>query len=100
MTLALGERRLCAAIIYKAVVDAQADGNDRAAAVTWLASRQAEQWFDLLDMSQSSFLVAAGWADWAEEVLTSDLSEKQRHVIKTTLTYLSGLRARKESWDA
>lgn len=82
------ERRLCAAVVHRAVEDAR---NGSVEAICWLASRQAEQWLDLLDMSQSKLLLRSGWIDWAAVALDAKLSVDQRDLLETTLDYLKDL---------
>lgn len=86
--MAYAERRLCAAVVQRAVVDAQSGD---AKAIAWLASGQAALWLDTLEMSQSSLLLKSGWLDWAAVALEGDLSDNQREVIEQTVSYLTGL---------
>lgn len=88
MTIPYAERRLCAAVVQKAVQDAQRGDSG---AVAWLASHQAEEWLDTLDISQSGLLLHSGWLDWAAVALEGPLSPRQRKVIQHTLTYLEDL---------
>lgn len=81
-------RRLCAAVLQRAVVDAK---NGNVEAICWLASSKAEMWFDLLDFSQSSLLMKSGWIDWAQVALESKLTDNQYALLVDTLDYLETL---------
>lgn len=83
------DRRLCAAVVHRAVEDARAGVVE---AIAWLASNQASAWLDVLDMPQSSLLLKSGWLDWAAVALEDPkLPEEARGVIEFTLEYLSDL---------
>jgi hypothetical protein len=82
------ERRLCAAVVHKAVQDAR---GGHVEAIVWLASTEATKWLDLLDMPQSSLLIKSGWLDWASVALEGDLTDNQRAVLLSTLSYLTHL---------
>ena len=83
-------RRLVSAVLLRAVEDARA--ND-ASAVAWLASRDAEKWFDFLDLPQSTVLKRSGWMDWASHVTANQtLPADQLECISTTYEYLLELR--------
>lgn len=88
MTTPYADRRLCAAVVHRAFEDAK---RGDVQAIVWLASTQAEQWLDILDMSQSSLLLKSGWIDWAEVALEERLTRNQRAVLLTTLEYLQDL---------
>lgn len=89
MTEFYAERRLCAAVVHRAVADAQ---RGDAKAIAWLASGQAALWFDTLDMSQSALLLKSGWIDWASVALEdTTLPAPVRETIEETLDYLNHL---------
>lgn len=82
-------RRLCAAVIARAVSDASR-GSPRAAA--WLASKKATVWFDLLDIDQDVFLSRSQWRVWARKAL-GRLPHDHKHarVLRRGLVYLDSL---------
>ena len=84
MEMALPAKRLSVAMLTSAMSDASR--GDRHA-VAWLSSRQAEKWFDMVDIPQSSFLARSGWMEWAREALL----EGENAVIQASLTYMEDL---------
>ncbi len=74
-------RRLASAALVQAMQDS-AWGSRQATA--WLASTQAEVWFDYLDLPQSRVLARCGWLKWAEPHLTNQC-------VLVTHEYLTGL---------
>jgi hypothetical protein len=62
-------RRVAAAVLHRAVSDAQGIEYERCEeAIAWLASQAAEPYFALVEMPQSTFLLRAGWLDWVDNI--------------------------------
>lgn len=63
-------------------------------ALAWLASRQAEPFFDLVNMPQSSFLARSGWVALARKAISTahdDLAPDWADTLQASLDYLEEL---------